>query len=468
MTATSASHSKWVHVGAFCLFLAASASPGQAQGSFQGVGDLPGYEYTSYVYGISPDGLAVVGGSESEDGYQGFRWTTEGLLGLGHCGEGFFFSSGRAAGSNGLVVVGYDQWAGGHPLTTKCFATIWTPATGMVPLQCGLGDFMWAEAFGVTPGGDFIVGALRLNLESGYGPFRWTPATGMLPIALLGDDMYGVAYGVSGDGNTVVGNSGYIDFNEPYVYPSYDPYTWAPSRAFVWSDANPPTIVSLGDLVAGPVNDYSTAYGVSLDGLVVVGGARYDDDYSLQAYRWTATDSMIGLGFLTPENASPRSGASAVSADGSVVVGWSNTNAVARKPFIWTAVTGMRAVEDRMADRGVALPVGWTLFEATGVAKTENTVTIVGIGWNHSVPGYEGWIAVIPCAGFIRGDANCDGVVDNFDISAFILALTNPASYATRYPDCDRMCTCDINGDGVVTNFDLAPFLQCVELGGCP
>ncbi|QOJ13309.1 MAG: hypothetical protein HRU75_01075 [Planctomycetia bacterium] len=67
----------------------------------------------------------------------------------------------------------------------------------------------------------------------------------------------------------------------------------------------------------------------------------------------------------------------------------------------------------------------------------------------------------------VRGDANCDGVFNNFDIDPFILRLTNPAAYAAAYPGCPAATT-DINGDGVVNNFDIDPFVNCVTSGGCP
>jgi len=57
------------------------------------------------------------------------------------------------------------------------------------------------------------------------------------------------------------------------------------------------------------------------------------------------------------------------------------------------------------------------------------------------------------------GDLNCDGVVNNFDIDPFVLALTDPAGYALRFPNCNRMLA-DINGDGVVDNFDIDPFVK--------
>ncbi|MGE0480676.1 MAG: proprotein convertase P-domain-containing protein [Phycisphaerae bacterium] len=73
-----------------------------------------------------------------------------------------------------------------------------------------------------------------------------------------------------------------------------------------------------------------------------------------------------------------------------------------------------------------------------------------------------------PCAGQIRGDANCDGVVNNFDIDAFVLALTDPAAYAIMFPGCDIVCSSDANCDGLVNNFDIDRFVACIINGACP
>jgi len=59
----------------------------------------------------------------------------------------------------------------------------------------------------------------------------------------------------------------------------------------------------------------------------------------------------------------------------------------------------------------------------------------------------------------LKGDMNCDGVVNNFDIDPFVLALTDPAGYKAKYPNCDIM-NGDCNGDGVVDNFDIDPFVK--------
>ncbi|MGE0481067.1 MAG: hypothetical protein AB7Q17_11405 [Phycisphaerae bacterium] len=63
-------------------------------------------------------------------------------------------------------------------------------------------------------------------------------------------------------------------------------------------------------------------------------------------------------------------------------------------------------------------------------------------------------IAALP----VPGDLNCDGLVNNFDIDPFVLALTDPASYAAAFPTCD-ISRADVNDDGLVNNFDIDPFV---------
>jgi hypothetical protein len=66
----------------------------------------------------------------------------------------------------------------------------------------------------------------------------------------------------------------------------------------------------------------------------------------------------------------------------------------------------------------------------------------------------------------LRGDLNCDGLVNNFDIDPFVLALSDAAGYAAQYPDCN-IDNADIDGDGAINNFDIDPFVDCVANGGC-
>lgn len=59
---------------------------------------------------------------------------------------------------------------------------------------------------------------------------------------------------------------------------------------------------------------------------------------------------------------------------------------------------------------------------------------------------------------FQPGDMNCDGAITVSDIGGFVLALTDPATYANDFPDCDAMLA-DVNDDGAVTVSDIGPFV---------
>ncbi|MGD8453968.1 MAG: hypothetical protein PVJ57_19300 [Phycisphaerae bacterium] len=81
-----------------------------------------------------------------------------------------------------------------------------------------------------------------------------------------------------------------------------------------------------------------------------------------------------------------------------------------------------------------------------------------GLAW-HLTYGTTSVVLTVVEFSYNPGDLNCDGLVNNFDISPFILAVTNPDGYAHQYPDCDIMLG-DINGDDLVNNFDIAPFIS--------
>jgi len=111
---------------------------------------------------------------------------------------------------------------------------------------------------------------------------------------------------------------------------------------------------------------YSEAYAASADGSVVVGSS----GAGWRPLRWTAADGMTSLGGLP--GGSSAGGASDVSGDGSVVVGWSQQvrgSAVWEEAFRWTATDGMIGLG--------YLPGGGFVSNATGVS--DNGEVVVGV-----------------------------------------------------------------------------------------
>jgi parallel beta-helix repeat protein len=62
------------------------------------------------------------------------------------------------------------------------------------------------------------------------------------------------------------------------------------------------------------------------------------------------------------------------------------------------------------------------------------------------------------------GDLNCDGAVTFDDIDLFVLALSDPASYAAQFPSC-HVLNADCNRDGVVNFDDINPFVVLLNGG---
>ncbi|RIK71970.1 MAG: PEP-CTERM sorting domain-containing protein [Planctomycetota bacterium] len=104
----------------------------------------------------------------------------------------------------------------------------------------------------------------------------------------------------------------------------------------------------LGDLPGGYFS--SSASDVSADGKVVVGWSVARPSSTgwpvgiLDAFRWTPDEGMVSLGRLEGHSGSL---ASAVSADGSVVVGTSLLGASSGEPFRWASTTGMQPLDTR-------------------------------------------------------------------------------------------------------------------------
>ncbi len=99
--------------------------------------------------------------------------------------------------------------------------------------------------------------------------------------------------------------------------------------------------IDVGDLPGGSF--FSIAKGVSADGSVVVGDSSGVN--GTEAFRWTQTGGMIGLGAF-PGGVIFQSRANGVSADGSVIVGYGTNVDGNKEAFRWTQADGMVGLGD--------------------------------------------------------------------------------------------------------------------------
>lgn len=112
-------------------------------------------------------------------------------------------------------------------------------------------------------------------------------------------------------------------------------------------------LFGLGQL-ADELGATSAATAVSTDGSVVVGYA--NTLAGKQAFRWTSTGGMIGLGWLAGATVH-SSEANGISADGQTVVGSSLNEDLDAQAFTWTTVEGMVGLEDPRNSNSSALGV---------------------------------------------------------------------------------------------------------------
>ncbi len=149
--------------------------------------------------------------------------------------------------------------------------------------------------------------------------FTWTESGGRYDI-LSADLQMGnvVPRGISDDGSTLTGTQG-------------------GSRAIRWS--GPGTFQNLGTFSNF---QFTAGNGLSGDGSIVVGRAWTNQPNVGQAWRWTQGTGYQGLGYTFPEHV--YSEANAISRDGNVIVGMSQSSGGRTDAFRWTAAGGMQAL----------------------------------------------------------------------------------------------------------------------------
>jgi uncharacterized membrane protein len=266
------------------------------------------------------------------------------------------------------------------------------------------------DALGVSADGSIVVGYGPDPESSFFGAFRWTSAGGIEWLGFLPGEIDSSAHAISDDGSTIVGRSGLGPFRwtraEGMVELERFPDLFEASPLDVSSDgsvavgwtetfrAGSPLmtaamwpsateIVTLGFL-PGFENE-SGAYAISADGSTIVGYSRGDE--GSQVFRWTSEAGMVGLDLLPGATSGV---AFDVSADGTTIVGATDLG-----PFVWDPTNGMRLLGQVLTELGVDLG-GWQLALDGGVlGVSADGKTIVGTARNPEGVR-EAWIAVIP------------------------------------------------------------------------
>ncbi|MDF2395657.1 HAF repeat-containing protein [Pseudomonas sp. 3MA1] len=237
--------------------------------------------------------------------------------------------------------------------------------------------------------------------------FKYSDATGMVDLGTLGGD-YSLAYAISADGSVVVGKAATPDS----------------AHAFKHSDAT--GMIDLGTLGGAS----SSANGVSADGAVVVG-----DSLNLQgrtrAFKHTEATGMIDLGTLKADNSGDAL-ATAVSGDGSVVVGLADIDSASnvQHAFKHTDANGMTD----LGTLGGTASGAWGV-SANGLVVVGSSETITGATQAFKHTDENGMVGL----GSWGGDSSAHAVSADGRVVVGFAITAEGDSHAFRHTDADGM-----------------------------
>lgn len=345
---------------------------------------------------LSTDGAVIVGESSDASGNpRAFRWTAAtGMVDLGTLGGGA--AAAAAVNADGSVVVGWSQLAGG-----AVHAFRWTSAGGMQDLGTMLGN---AHATHVTPDGLVVAGSGGDVFGTSY-TFRWTAAGGMQMTSGPIGPVTSRVVGLSADGTVVVGTE---------ADGSGNAFRWTTTGGYQAIYALGQTVTDVG--------------GISADARTWAGSVEYSSPTLRHALRF----SDFGAAPFDLGQAGRSSRATAISADGRVVVGLMEVAPNVYHPFRYDAGTvGQSYCRTYTNSRGC-----WGDLEASGsdvVAQNNLQLTARALPPNafgyflasrtsgsSFVPGSSGYL----CLGGTIGRFNQPGQILNSGASgAFTLPV---------------------------------------------
>ncbi|MBX3376388.1 MAG: hypothetical protein KF678_05230 [Phycisphaeraceae bacterium] len=413
--------------------------------------------------------------------------------GLGYASSTVLYSEGYAVSGDGSVAAGGSLITGG--LGGQSVAYGWSEGV-LTPVWFAAGGS--SISFGVSADGGTIIGIADFGAFSPLGSqaFVYTASTGP---ELLGDfpsNPTGVprstGRALSADGSTLVGGGLSANGNEAFVMnlatrqfiglgalqgTAFNSVAYGVSgdgsivvgassfgaqetQAFRWTSTG--GMQGLGYLPSPTwLTKYSIADAVSADGQVIVGRSRSNNSQNgLEGFRWTQATGMVGLGDLP--GGSFQSFAFAANADGSVIVGMATIEGApgpfgpgsASRAFIWDAQNGMRDLQATLMAAGAPM-TGWNLKEARAVSADGRTIVGTGTGPDGNT---QAWIATLPP---LSCYANCDGSTGSPKLTA-----NDFQCFLNSYANGDTYANCDASiGSPLLTANDFLCFLNKFAAG---
>lgn len=367
----------------------------------------------SFATAISANATYVAG--FLEPGADAFLWSsTQGLTIIP--GEpGTWSTVPYAVSSNGVV-------AGESRFIPRTRTFRWSAQLGMQDLG-SLAPNAGAHAWGISDDGQVVVGSG--NVDSDVRAFRWTQSTG--PVDLNIPQSYALA--LSADGSTIAGN--------------FNPFQSPGTNLFRWTQA-----AGVEDLGTVGGND-TYPYAISADGSHIV-GTTFDVEL-FRAFLWSPSTGIQTLD-LPPDAVSAA--AQDTSDDARLIVGYWIDDAYESRGAIWTPQGAFDLLDYLQSLNTIGLE-GWTIRNCLGVSADGSS--IVGTASRNGAD--EAFIVtglpVSPRCPACPADFDQDGGVTGADLAAFFIDF-----------EAGNACA-DVDQDGGITGADIGAFVAAYEAGGC-
>ncbi len=339
------------------------------------------------ITSMSADGSVAVGTYGGGSNADLFRWTAAGGVEL-IAPKGAY--STPYISRDGKTIVGAVADSAGN-----LNAAIWqggrnwkilTPFAGAVPSE----GHTVSSATDVSGDGTVIVGSAYVSTTKVVA-FRWDAANGMVNLGTFdeGTNSDSSVYGVSADGNTVIG----WDYKQGFSPPAPGGIAMNGRRGAIWWDGK--------ERLLHPFGWAGEAWASNDVGTVIAGQFHPSNINNVlqgaSTYLWTAWDghfqdlgvapaSMVGD--LRNNISQPY----AVSDDGSVVGGDSG-GVNDKSAMIWTHETGMVYVSDYLTMKGVTAHLSWGKLTTTVYISPDGRV-VMGYGFNP-YPSQRTWIVTL-------------------------------------------------------------------------
>jgi len=378
------------------------------------------FEYlfdNGYPLSVSSDGSVVVGNS-TDGSYTSFRWTqATGLVSLGRP---------MLVGGGGVPAVSADgkRVAYGIGSLDGTYSTqgLWNTSSGWqelmppMPADGGSIDGSYGSVWGLSGNGQTVVG---LYWRAGKGnrahASKWTQATGVVDLGGTVTGQASRANAVNHDGSVIGG----------WVETPHGP--WRPAA---WDNGALVLLTNFDDSGLFIYGD-GEARAINFTGDLIVGFSRDSLSHQRAATMWKRTNGAWGpaqiLGWV--DGSEPQNGiniASAVSYDGHIAVGYCSFDGTpfATTGLVWTQATGVIDVNEFLANNGVLVDPNFTIQSMTTV--TPDGRQLFGYG-QMLVPPYtrKGFKITLPAT----LDAPRPGAIAGLALSA---PSPNPSSSLTR------------------------------------